>query len=93
MFELPNKRKASHSPQSTEKSKKDRKAAKKEQKCREKVKQKAKLQLDLSPPSVSEIEYFLHTWTKETGINEYLAYLSVIKQRKYLFDFFFEKFC
>ena len=52
MFELPNKRKASISPQSIEKSKKERKAAKKEQKSREKVKQKSKLQLEVSPSQI-----------------------------------------
>ena len=52
MFELPNKRKASNSPQSIEKSKKERKAAKKEQKSREKVKQKSKLQLEVSPSQI-----------------------------------------
>ena len=52
MFELPNKRKATNSPQSIEKSKKERKAAKKEQKSREKIKHKSKLQLDVPPKQV-----------------------------------------
>ena len=51
MFELPNKRKASNSPPSTEKSKKDRKAAKKEQKSREKHLQKSRSQLDAPIPT------------------------------------------
>ena len=52
MFELPNKRKASNSPEYIEKSKKERKAAKKEQKSREKMKHKSMLQLDVSPTKV-----------------------------------------
>ena len=52
MFQLPNKRKATNSPQSIEKSKKERKATKKEQKSREKIKHKSKLQLDVPPKQV-----------------------------------------
>ena len=50
MFELPNKRKASVSPQSTEESRKDKKAAKKVQRSQLKLQNKSKLQLNVTPP-------------------------------------------
>ena len=49
MFELPNKRKASISPESKELSRKEKKAAKRDQKIKNRGEQKAKLQLDISP--------------------------------------------
>ena len=45
MFELPNKRKASLSPETKELTRKDKKAAKKEQKAKIKSDQNAKIQL------------------------------------------------
>ena len=52
MFELPNKRKASVSPEIKEPSRKDKKAAKKEQKVKSKAEQKVKLQLNMSPTKI-----------------------------------------
>ena len=49
MIELPNKRKASLSPETKELSRKEKKAAKREQKLKSKSEQKAKLVLDVSP--------------------------------------------
>ena len=49
MVELPNKRKAANSPELIEVSRKDKKAAKKEQKSRAKSELKANLKLDTSP--------------------------------------------
>ena len=52
IFELPNKRKASLSPEVKELSRKDKKAAKKEHKLKNKSDQKAKIQLNMSPKSI-----------------------------------------
>ena len=52
MFELPNKRKASISPESKEATRKEKKAAKKELKNKSKNENRAKLQLEVSPPKV-----------------------------------------
>ena len=52
MFELPNKRKASLSPESKELSRKDKKAAKKEQKSKNKSDQKARMLLNVSQTSI-----------------------------------------
>ena len=51
MVELPNKRKALKSPESTDISRKDKKAAKKDQKTKAKKEMRAKMQLDISPQS------------------------------------------
>ena len=49
MVELPNKRKALKSPELTDVSRKDKKAAKKDQKSKAKSEMRAKLQLEISP--------------------------------------------
>ena len=51
MIELPNKRKASISPEGKELTRKEKKAAKKDLKFKNKTEQKARMQLEVTPPN------------------------------------------